>query len=94
MITWDSKPGGQCPVQAEGFFLGYYFYFRARYNLAVVEFSKSKEDWSDDKLSVIYVMHKTDCDYAAGFLPYWFCTLLIYGACIKFLFKRNKHKVI
>ena len=39
MIKWKHKPSGNCPVQAEGWFLGYYFYFRARGNEAIIEFS-------------------------------------------------------
>jgi len=90
MIKWKYKPVGNCPVQAEGWFLGHYFYFRARGEHATIEFSKSEEA---NVLSAFYVLIKTE-EYMAGWLPKWRCKLLIYKGCLKFLFKKDKHKTI
>jgi hypothetical protein len=86
MIKWKYKPAGNCPVQAEGWFLGYYFYFRARGEYATIEFAKTEEDQGADVLSAFYVLTKTE-EHMAGWLPKWICRLLIYKGCIKFLFK-------
>jgi hypothetical protein len=48
MIKWKYKPAGNCPVQAEGWFLGHYFYFRARGEWAIIEFAKTQEDQEAD----------------------------------------------
>jgi hypothetical protein len=88
MIKWKYKPVGNCPVQAEGWFLGHYFYFRARGEHATIEFSESEEA---NVLSAFYVLIKTE-EYMAGWLPKWKCKLLIYKGCLKFIFKKDKHK--
>ena len=44
-FEWIYKPNGNCPVQAEGYFLGYFFYFRARHEFATIEFYNKKEDF-------------------------------------------------
>ena len=93
MIKWKYKPAGNCPVQAEGWFLGYYFYFRARWSQAVIEFSLTEVGWKNDLIHACYVLTTTE-EYAAGWLPHWKCRLLIWKGCLKFLFKRNKHKLI
>ena len=77
MIKWKYKPAGNCPVQAEGWFLGYYFYFRARGEYATIEFENH-----------FYVLTKTE-PYMAGWLPKWICKLLIYKGCIKFILKHK-----
>ena len=91
MIKWKHKPSGNCPVQAEGWFLGYYFYFRARYETATIEFSKTEAGWENDLIHARYVLTTTE-EFAAGWLPKWKCKLLIYKGCLHFLFKRNKNK--
>lgn len=49
MIKWLYKPSGQVPVQAEGYYLGYWFYFRSRGSKADIIFSKKEEDyWAKD----------------------------------------------
>jgi hypothetical protein len=93
MIKWKYKPSGNCPVQAEGWFLGYYFYFRARYEEATIEFSLNEDCWENDLINARYVLLKTD-EYVAGWLSPMICRLLIWKGCIKFLFKRNKYKTI
>jgi hypothetical protein len=93
MIKWKNKPSGECPVQAEGWFLGYYFYFRARYEEATIEFSLNEDCWENDLINARYILLKTD-EYAAGYLDPRLCRLLIWKGCIKFLFKKDKHKTI
>lgn len=89
MIKWIYKPGGHCPVQAEGYFLGYYFYFRSRWDKATIEFAKSEDDWNKDIIMRRYLLWKT-ADYEAGYLNYNFSKLLIYFGCFKFFL--NGHK--
>jgi hypothetical protein len=93
MIKWKYKPAGNCPVQAEGWFLGHYFYFRARGKWAVIEFAKTEENQKEDTLSAFYILAETE-EYMAGWLPKWKCKLLIYKGCLKFIFKKDKHKTI
>jgi len=77
MIKWKYKPAGNCPVQAAGWFLKHYFYFRARGEYATIEFENH-----------FYVLTKTE-PYMAGWLPKWKCKLLIYKGCIKFILKHK-----
>lgn len=93
MIKWERKPSGNCPVQAEGHFLGYYFYFRSRWSTARMEFSLTEAGWENDLIHARYELWHTK-PMEAGWLPNWFCYLLIYWGCLKFLFKRNKRKTI
>lgn len=90
MIKWKYKPSGNCPVQAEGYFLGHYFYFRARYNTAVIEFAKTETDWEYSRLISRYILLDMEEDYAAGWLPKWICRLLIWKGCLKFIFNKNR----
>lgn len=94
MIKWKRKPSGLCPVQAEGYFLGYYFYFRARYNTAVLEFSKTEAGWDNCLIHAHYTLWTTPNLYGAGYLNPLFCRVLIWIGCIKFLFKKDKSKTI
>ena len=94
MIKWKYKPSGNCPVQAEGWFLGYYFYFRARGNKATIDFAKTETDWEYQRYVAVYTLCTTRNPYMAGYLPKWKCKLLIWKGCIKFLFKKDKHKTI
>ena len=76
--------GGKCPVQADINYLGYYGYFRARYDTASIEFSNSEKDWENG--NVIYADYnliKTEMG-KAGWLPKWKCKLLIYKGLLKF----------
>ena len=93
MIKWKYKPSGNCPVQAEGWFLGYYFYFRARYSQATMEFSKTEAGWDNDLIHARYVLATVD-NPEAGWLPKWICRVLIWIGCLMFLFKRNKNQTI
>jgi hypothetical protein len=90
MIKWKYKPHGNCPVQAEGYFLGYYFYFRARYSKATIEFSKTEEDWVKYDSINRYVLATTEDSFAAGWMPKWKCKLLIWKGCLIFMFKGFK----
>ena len=89
MIKWISKPHGACPVQAEGYFMGYYFYFRSRWQTSSIEFAKTEQDWKDDKLVAYYELAKFDDDNAASWLPHWTCRLLIWMGCLKFIFRKK-----
>jgi len=80
MIKWKYKPSGNCPVQAEGWFLKQAFYFRARGELATIEFGNH-----------FYVLTKTE-PYMAGWLPKWYCILLIWKGCLKFILKHKSYE--
>ena len=88
MIHWKSKPHGAAPVQAEGYFMEHYFYFRSRGNTAAIEFAFSESNWSRDKLVKRYILHTTKDPYSAGFLPYNKCKWLIWKGCFKFMLYR------
>jgi hypothetical protein len=93
MIKWKRKLQGNCPVQAEGYFMNYYFYFRARWDKATIEFSKTKAGWENELIHARYILATVDSP-EAGWLPKWLCRILIWIGCIKFFFKQNKHKTI
>ena len=84
MIKWKYKPSNNCPVQAEGYFSGHYFYFRARGEYATIEFSKEE----DGPEVAYYILTKTE-HYMAGWLPKWICRLLIWKGCLKFIIKKE-----
>ncbi len=88
MIKWIYKPLGNRPVQAEGYFLGHYFYFRARGKYATIEFSKV-ESVSE---VAYYILTKTK-PYMAGRLPKWKCRLLIWKGCLKFMIRKQIQKL-
>lgn len=84
MIKWIYKPSGNCPVQAEGYFLGHYFYFRARGEHATIEFNKVE----GGPEVAYYILAKTE-PFMAGWLPSWKCKLLIWKGCFKFIIRRR-----
>jgi hypothetical protein len=94
MIKWKDKPNGNCPVQAEGWFLGYYFYFRSRYTQATIEFSKTEAGWENDLIHARYLLATEPGPYEAGWMPKWKCRLLINLGCLLFFFKRGKENTI
>ena len=83
MIKWKSKPEGNCPVQAEGYFMNHFFYFRARYEEATIEFAETYGDWLCFNVEKDYSLLKTP-PYKAGWLTKQKCRLLIYKGCFKF----------
>lgn len=91
-VRWRYKPHGLCLVQAEGFFLGYYFYFRGRYETLKIEFARSRADWWDNKLLASYDLRRT-APYEAGYYPEDKCMRLIYKGFIFFFFNRIKSKI-
>jgi hypothetical protein len=93
IIKWKYKPTGFFPIQSEGYFLGYYFYFRSRWETATIEFSKTKEGWDNDLIHARYVLANTP-EYKAGCMDKRKCLFLIYLGCLLFLFKINKNKTI
>jgi hypothetical protein len=87
-FKWIYKPNGNCPVQSEGWFLGYYFYFRARWSTATIEFYRDKWDFELLNNPVAEYDLKETEEYKAGWLSKRICTFLIYKGCLKFLVKR------
>lgn len=85
LFEWEYKPSGNCPVQANGWFLGYYFYFRARWSQASIEFYKDKGDYELDIIKKSYILKETD-SYLAGWLSNSVCKRLIFKGCLMFLF--------
>jgi hypothetical protein len=83
IFKWDDEPGGLCPVQAEGTFLGHHFYFRSRYETASIEFSKTREDWEEDRLVRRYRL-KTYPAWAAGWISTTEAKILIYKGLFLF----------
>lgn len=94
MIKWKYKPSGNCPVQAEGYFLGWYFYFRLRWNKATIEFSKTEAEWKNNLIHARYMLWTTKNMVSAGWLSHKFCLLLVYLGCLRFFFKLNKKYII
>jgi hypothetical protein len=87
MIKWINKPYGKSPVQADGYFLNHYFYFRARWEFAEIEFYKSEEDfWSNEPIKE-YLLLTTE-EYEAGWLSHRKCYFLILKGLVKFAFDR------
>ena len=85
-IRWKYKPEGACPIQAEGWFMGYYFYFRSRYESATIDFARHEAGWYDREIIASYTLYKTK-DFEASWLDYKKCERLIWWGCLKFLFK-------
>lgn len=84
LIEWGYKPSGFCPVQSEGYFMGYYFYFRGRYDNLSIDFAESHEDWWDDRILYEKVLKRTDGIFDAGYYPYDECMKLIIKGCFLF----------
>lgn len=76
MIKWLYKPSGQCPVQAEGYYLGYWFYFRSRGERAIIVFSKTEEDYNRRRIHKCYILWKGNWP-DAGWLDHNKCKQLI-----------------
>ena len=93
MIKWKYKPSGYCPVQAEGWFMGWYFYFRSRHSQATIEFSKSEAGWENDLIHGRYVLYRT-IDPMAGWLSHTKARVLIWLGCLRFFFRLNKQRPI
>jgi hypothetical protein len=92
IFKWKYSPEGNCPVQAEGYFLGTFFYFRSRYNYAEINFAKSEKDWFEYNYKANYILYVTD-GYKARHFKKWFCKLLIYKGCLLYLLKiKDKQK--
>jgi hypothetical protein len=83
IIKWDYEPSGMCPVQAEGYFLGYYFYFRARWSTASIEFARSREDWEINNIIKGYRLKKYHGP-EAGYISNKEATRLIYKGLLMF----------
>lgn len=93
IFKWKYEPSGVCPVQAEGWFLGKYFYFRSRWSTSTIEFAKSELDWMNDNILRHYDL-KTTAPYEAGWLSQRKCKMLIYLGCLLFLLKIKSKYVL
>jgi hypothetical protein len=83
-FKWIYKPNGKSPVQADGRFLGYYFYFRSKWDLSTIDFYKNKEDWENLYPSVLYLEVKKHRPFIAGFISNKEAKRLIYKGCFLF----------
>ena len=86
MLKWKYKPSGNCPVQAEGHFLGYHFYFRSRGESARIEFSKSEEDWENNEIYRAYHLKSFPAPMA-GWVSKRKATWMVYKGLLLFLFR-------
>ena len=92
LFKWDRKINGNCPVQANGWFLNFYFYFRARNSNATLEFYKEKVDFYLNDPEYFFMLKETE-PYRAGWLNKNFCFLLILKGCFLFVFELIKNKL-
>lgn len=87
IFKWKYRPNGNCPVQAEGTFLGHYFYFRSRWETASIEFAETEEDW--DKWKII---KRFELKHYGGFEAGWIsgaeATRLVYIGCMSYIIHR------
>jgi len=86
MIKFKYGPSGNVPIQSEGYFLGKYFYFRARGERAYIEFAKDENHWDHNMLICRYTLARTK-DHMAGWLPKWYCWYLIFKGFVWYIFK-------
>lgn len=93
MLKWIYKPSGNCPVQAEGYFMGKFFYFRSRGSRTTIEFANSIEDWNNDKILKYYLLKVSQWP-EAGWFSKRYCYLLIFKGLMMFLlgFKTTEEK--
>lgn len=95
LFKWIYSPNGNCPIQAEGYFLGYFFYFRARYDIVTISFYNKKEDFD----SYIWISPVADIilkytePYQASWLSKRECKFLVLKGCFIFLFELIKNKL-
>jgi hypothetical protein len=83
-IVWIYRPSGICPVQAEGYFMGKYFYFRSRWGMASIEFADSLLDWKNCRITKRYVLFE-DRKMGAGWMPKWMAHICIYKGVLMYL---------
>ena len=93
MIKWIYRPSGNCPVQAEGYFMGKFFYFRSRWSTASIEFADSEEDWNAGSFLKRYILFRDEKSVGAGWMPKWMAYLYIYKGLLMYLLKREGDKV-
>ncbi len=99
LFKWKYKPNGNCPIQAEGKFIGYNFYFRSRWSSATIEFYDGDVDYFSAEVgfSKIFLLYETSDSYFAGWLEHGYCKYLVYKGCLMFLiylfFNKIKRKI-
>lgn len=76
-------------VVSYGEFRGYFFYFRARQNKAIIQFARTRAQHLNRNILCEYELSKTEWPYT-GWYPIWRCYLLIFYGCVKFLLNGNK----
>lgn len=84
-VYWILRPSGNCPVQAEGYFLNRYFYFRSRWGSARIEFSRNKEEWESNNIDKVIVLYNAKDGVGAGWISKGFSYLLIYKGLFIFI---------
>ena len=87
MIRWLYKPSGFAPVQAEGYFLGYFFYFRSQWETATIDFALSPSKWA--KRKTIRIELKKTQPFEASWISKRQAIFLIYYGCLQFIFKNK-----
>jgi hypothetical protein len=92
-IQWIYKPIGNCPVEAEGYFLNYYFYFKSRYNESTIQFAESKLAWYYDNIEKSICIKLYQNPFSAGWISEKKSILLIYKGCFLFSIYLLKNKI-
>jgi hypothetical protein len=81
-IYWNKKPTIESPYEAEGWFLGYYFYYEVGMTFVFMTFAVSKKAWEFGILEKSYHTLNGNYDWDKPSKGKWF----IYKSCFKFLF--------
>jgi hypothetical protein len=76
-----------CPVQAEGHFLGHYFYFRSRWSTASIEFAETEEHWEKSQTVRCYALKRYESP-AAGWISAREAGWLIAAGCFMYIVPR------
>ena len=87
IFSWKYSPTGQCPVQAEGQFLGHYFYFRSRWSTASIEFAETEEHWEKCHIIRRYALKRYEAP-AAGWISAREAGWLIAVGCLAYIVPR------
>jgi len=98
IFKWIYRPSGKSPVQADGYFLGYYFYFRSKWDFSEIEFAKTEEEWKDTTSDCVihFYVKKYKSEYEGGWISNKKAKRLIYKGCLLFILyklgiKKHQH---
>lgn len=75
IIEWFYKPRGFCPIQSEGKFMGNYFFFESRGDIAKISFSP--DYYGKDLENSIDIVLKKFKNGEASWIPHEYSELLI-----------------